>query len=159
MASLYAANVTKVRAGGSGDNYVADGYIKTVEKVWIDTYVVTANIPSTSSICIGKVPKGKKLTDVIVYLPVLSGVGTIGTVSLDTAATTSTSPWGGYLVIGGAISNITTLASISTVRLNQTKVFDEMPVDVDLFITIETVALVGGTTITAGTIKTIVKYT
>ena len=159
MASLYADNVTKVRAGGSGDNIVADGFIKTVEKVWIDTYTVSAALPSTSSLCIGKIPKGKKLTDVIVYLPVLSAAGTTGTVSLDTAATTSTSPWGGYLVIGGAISTITSLASISTVRLNHTKVFAEMPEDVELFITIETVALVGGTTITAGTIKSIIKYT
>ena len=159
MASLYADNVTKVRAGGSGDNIVADGFIKTVEKVWIDTYTVSAALPSTSSLCIGKIPKGKKLTDVIVYLPVLSAAGTTGTVSLDTAATTSTSPWGGYLVIGGAISTITSLASISTVRLSHTKVFEEMPTDVELFITIETVALVGGTTVTGGTIKSIIKYT
>ena len=32
-----AANVAKYNAGGSGDNIIADGYIKTVEKVWIDS--------------------------------------------------------------------------------------------------------------------------
>ena len=142
MASLYADNVTKVRAGGSGDNIVADGFIKTVEKVWIDTYTASAVIPSTSSLCIGKIPKGKKLTDVIVHLPVLSG-----------AATTSVTSWGGALVAQGGVSGVDT-ATISTVRLGQTKAFAEMPEDVELFIMINP-----ATTITAGTIKTIIKYT
>jgi hypothetical protein len=153
MASLYADNVTKVRAGGSGDNIVADGFIKTVEKVWIDTYTVSAAIPSTSSLCIGKIPKGKKLTDVIVHLPVLSGAATTSTVYLDTAATTSVAPWGGALVAQGGVSGVDT-ATISTVKLGQTKAFAEMPDDVELFIMINP-----ATTITAGTIKTIVKYT
>ncbi|MFA5340454.1 MAG: hypothetical protein WC332_01635 [Clostridia bacterium] len=153
MASLYADNVTKVRAGGSGDNYVADGFIKTVEKVWIDTYTVAAAIPSTSSLCIGKIPKGKKLTDVIVYLPVLSAAATTSTVYLDTAATTSVAPWGGALEPAGQSEAIAT-ATISTVRLGQTKAFAEMPEDVELFIMINP-----ATTITAGTIKTIIKYT
>ena len=154
MASLYADNVTKVRAGGSGDNYVADGFIKTVEKVWIDTYTVAAAIPSTSSLCIGKIPKGKKLTDVIVYLPVLSGVGTTSTVYLDTAATSSVSAWGGALEPIGSGAYTVATATISTVHLGQTKIFDEMPADVDLYIMITP-----ATTITAGVIKTIVKYT
>ncbi len=154
MASLYADNVTKVRAGGSGDNIVADGLIKTVEKVWIDTYTVNAAIPSTSSLCIGKIPKGKKLTDVIVYLPVLSAAATTSTVYLDTAATTSVSTWGGALEALGSGAYTIATATISTVRLGQTKAFAEMPDDVDLYITINP-----ATTITAGTIKTIVKYT
>jgi hypothetical protein len=155
MASLYADNVTKVRAGGSGDNYVSDGYIKTVEKVWIDTYTVSAVIPTTSSLCIGKIPKGKKLTGVIVHLPVLNAAATNGTVYLDTAATTSTSSWGGALVAGdGAITTITSLATVSTVYLGQTKAFDEMPDDVELFIMINPAS-----TVTAGTIKSIIKYT
>ena len=154
MASLYADNVTKVRAGGSGDNIVSDAYIKTVEKVWIDNYTVAAAIPSTSSLCIGKVPKGKKLTDVIVYLPVLSGAATTSVIYLDTAATTSVTSWGGALIFAGASGTAVPTATISTVRLGQTKAFAEMPDDVELFITIDP-----ATTITAGTIKTIVKYT
>jgi hypothetical protein len=154
MASLYADNVTKVRAGGSGDNIVADGFIKTVEKVWIDTYTVSAAIPSTSSLCIGKIPKGKKLTDVIVYLPVLSAAATTSTVYLGTAATTSTSTWGGALEPIGSGAYTVATATISTVHLGQTKVFEGMPDDVELFITI-----VPATTITAGTIKSIIKWT
>jgi len=157
MATLKAANVTKYDAGGSGDNIIADGYIKTVEKVWIDSYVVAAAIPSTSSILIGKVPKGKKLTDVIVYLPVLSGVATTSTVYLDTVATTSVAPWGGTMQavgLSGAASSAIATASIGTVRLGATKALVEMTVDTDLYIMIDP-----ATTITGGTIKTIVKYT
>jgi hypothetical protein len=155
MATLKAVNVTKYDAGGSGDNIIADGFIKTVEKVWIDTYTTgTTTIATTSSILIGKVPKGKKLTDVIVYLPVLSGAATTSTVYLDTAATTSVTPWGGALQALGTGDNAVATATISTVRLGQTKAFAEMPADVDLYIMINP-----ATTITAGTIKTIVKYT
>ena len=154
MASLYADNVTKVRAGGSGDNIVADGFIKTVEKVWIDTYTCSAVIASTSSICIGKIPKGKKLVDVVVYLPVLSAAATTSTVYLDTGATTSVSTWGGALEAVGSGSYAAATATISTLRLGATKVFAEMPEDVELFITINP-----ATTITAGTIKSIIKWT
>lgn len=152
MASLYADNVTKVRAGGSGDNIVSDGYIKTVEKVWIDTYTVSAAIPTTSSICIGKIPKGKKLTEIQVYLPVLSAAATTSTIWLDTAATTSVASWGGALEVAG-ITAIAT-ATIGSLSLGQSKVFAEMPDDVELFIMINP-----ATTITGGTIKTIIKYT
>lgn len=153
MATLKAVNVTKYDAGGSGDNVIADGFIKTVEKVWIDTYVVAAVIPTTSSLCIGKIPKGKKLTDVIVHLPVLNAAATTGTVYLDTAATTSVDTWGGALVANGAITTINSLATISTVSLGHTKAFAEMTVDTNLFIMINPAS-----TVTAGTIKTIVKY-
>ena len=36
------ANLTKYDNGGTGDNIIPDGYIKTVEKVWIDTYTYSA---------------------------------------------------------------------------------------------------------------------
>ena len=154
MATVYSTNLTKYRAGGSGDNYIPDGYIKTVEKVWIDTYTVSGAIATTTSIAIGKVPKGKKLTDVIVHLPVLSAAGTTSTVSLDTGATTTVASWGGVLLAGGAYSVITDTSTNSTVRLGPTKAFAEMPADVDLYIMINP-----ATIITAGTIKTIIKYT
>ena len=154
MATLKAANVTKYDAGGSGDNIIADGFIKTVEKIWIDTYVVAAAIPTTSSLLIARIPKGKKLTDVIVYLPVLSAAATTSTVYLDTAATTSVAPWGGALQPLGTGDTAVATATISTVRLGQTKAFTEMPDDVGLYLMISP-----ATTITAGTIKTIVKYT
>ncbi len=153
MATLKADNVTKYDAGGSGDNYIADGYIKTVEKIWIDSYTVAAAIPSTTSILIGKIPKGKKLTDVIVHLPVLSGIATTTTIYLDTAATTSVSSWGGALQNAGTGAVAVATATISTVYLGGTKALQEMPADVDLYI-----MLTPATSITAGTIRTIIKY-
>jgi hypothetical protein len=76
-----AANVTKVVAGGSGDNVVSDGLIKTVEKVWTDTYAVSAAITSAANISIAKLTKGKKLTSVLVSIPAL-GTVTSATIQL-----------------------------------------------------------------------------
>ena len=154
MATLKAANITKYDAGGSGDNIIADGFIKTVEKVWIDSYVVAAAIPTTSSIKIGTIPKGKKLTDVIVHLPVLSAASTTSTVYLDTAATTSVTPWGGALQPLGTGAYTVATDVIGTVRLGQTKALQEMTVDTDLYIMINP-----ANTITGGIIRTIIKYT
>jgi hypothetical protein len=157
MAVVKAANVTKWEAGGSGDNIIADGYIKTVEKVWIDTYTVAAAIPSTTSILIGKVPKGKKLTDVIVFLPVLSGAATQTTVNCSTTILGACGTTGtlGYLGVGantGATGPYT--ATHSVVRLQPTAALTEMSADSDIYIMVDP-----ATTITGGTIRSIVKYT
>jgi hypothetical protein len=153
MATVKAANVTKYEAGG-GDNTIADGFIKTVEKVWIDTYSLAAVIPTTTSILIGKIPAGKKLTDLKVYIPVISGVATTSTCYLDTAATTSVSSWGGALMPLGSGSYAFASATESVLRLGTTKALQEMPVDVDLYLMIAP-----ATTITGGTLRTIIKYT
>lgn len=162
MAIVKAANVTKYTATGSegsGDNYIPDGYIKSVEKVWIDTYTCAAALPSTTSIHIGKVPKGKKITDVIVYLPVLSGAATTGTVNCTTtivgAGTVGTL---GYLVVNGLGVQAANLATVTTLRLNHTGALQEVTADSDVYIVIDANAGVG-TTITAGTIRSIIKYT
>ena len=158
MAIVKGANVTKYEAGG-GDNTISDGFIKTVEKVWIDTYSVGAAIPSTTSILIGKVPAGKKLTDVIVYLPVLSGVATTGTVNCTTsivgAGTIGTL---GFLVVNGLGVQAANLATVTTLRLNATGALQELTADSDIYIVIDANAGVGTTT-TAGTIRSIIKYT
>lgn len=75
----YATNVTKLDAGGSGNNVIADGYIKTVEKVWLDTYVYSsaATIGSTMTIEIAQIPQGKKITGIeIIGLEALSATST-----------------------------------------------------------------------------------
>ncbi len=160
MAIVKAANVTKYEAGGSGDNIVADGYIKTVEKVWLDTYSVSAAIPTTTSILIGKVPKGKKLTNVIVYLPVLSGVATTGFCQLSTTSVHNLGTVGtlGKMTSGGAAYVINSLATESTVMLAPTGFLTEMPADADIYLMIDANSG-AGTTTTGGTIRTIVKYT
>lgn len=86
--SFYSANVTSYDAGGSGDNVVKDGLIKSVEKIWTDTYVIGADGDMTTivSISIAKVPAWKKVTDVIVMMPAIGTVSTTYTLSLHLAS-------------------------------------------------------------------------
>ena len=80
MASVQAANVTKFNAGGSGDDVIADGYIKTVEKVWIDSYTF-AFTDTNSTIDIAVLPENKKITSIDVE--VISSISqTSGTISI-----------------------------------------------------------------------------
>jgi len=157
MAIVKGANVTKYDAGGSGDNVIADGFIKTVEKVWIDTYSVTAAIPTTTSIAIAKVPKGKKLTDVIVYLPVLGGASaSLCTVNCGTAATNDITTVGtlGLLLLGGRSGQTFSIATATTLALGPTGALVELGVDSTIYIQLGL-----PTTITGCTIRTIVKWT
>jgi len=156
-----AANVTKVEAGGSGDNYVADGLIKTVEKVWTDSYVLAAVTTTLSAIKIAKIPKGKKITDIIVHLPAV-GTVTNGTISLTTTLPETTGTTGTLGLVHGAtgnpdaVLNPTTLdlTIAQTVRLNPANALTEMTADSDIHLMF-TIA----TTLTGGTIRSIVKYT
>ena len=77
--STTAANATKFFAGGSGDNIIADGYIKTVEKVWIDSYTI-AFTNTLTAIVIADLPENKKITsvDINIYTTVSQTSGTIG---------------------------------------------------------------------------------
>ena len=67
MTTYKAANVTKYDAGGSGDNIIADGYIKTVEKVWLDSFVNTTAMTTADTLTIASIPPNKKITGVEVY--------------------------------------------------------------------------------------------
>ena len=159
MATVKAANVTKYDAGGSGDNIISDGYIKTVEKVWIDTYTVTGAIASTTSILIGKISAGKKLTDVIVYVPVLGAAGaSIGTINCSTTVIGNAGTVGtlGYLVVNGLGDYVFSQATAATVRLGPTGALQAVTADTNIYIQITAVA---ATSITGGTIRSIVKYT
>lgn len=72
MTAYYGANASLLVSGGSGSTYIPDGYIRTVEKIWLDYYTYTAaTIPSSSdTILIGYIPANKKITGCEVYLPV-----------------------------------------------------------------------------------------
>ena len=75
-----ATNVTKYDAGGTGDNIIADGFIKSVEKIWMDTYVFAAAIPSNATVDIAVLPANKKITSIRVLFPSLStGAASTGT--------------------------------------------------------------------------------
>ena len=77
--SVKASNVTKYNAGGSGDNIIADGYIKTVEKVWIDSYTI-AFTGTNDTIHIAKLSENRKITsiDIEIITSVSQTSGTIG---------------------------------------------------------------------------------
>jgi hypothetical protein len=158
MAVVKAANVTKYTASGSegsGDNYIPDGYIKSVEKVWIDSYAFTSALSTLTSIHIGKVPKGKKLTDVIVYFPALIDAGTTQTISLGTAVVTAGGTVGTLgLMVDGIGSTAIQTASAGCAKMSPTGALQELSADSDIYIIFN-----AATTVTAGTIRSIIKYT
>jgi hypothetical protein len=165
MATLKAANVTKYDAGGSGDNCIADGLIKSVEKVWIDSYTLAAAgaLGSDDSICLGLVPKGKKITEVVVYLPILNPSATTCTVFICTAATflmTSANCYLGALQADGVAGGtaVVSTAAKQTLRMTGDKLMSEPNKDVYLYAKV--VMTGGGDSIsTAATIRSIIKYT
>ena len=163
MSTLNATNVTKYDAGGSGDNYIDDGYIKTVEKVWIDTYTNTTNaITSADTILIGYVPKNKKITDVIVHMPALAeGKSSLGTLCIGSAATilqTAANTYLGALVPDRMATTTWDFATAWTLRLAPAKVATVTDKRVGLYLKVLP-ANVLDTSETAATIRTIIKYT
>lgn len=78
--AVQAGNLTKYNAGGSGDNIIADGYIKTVEKVWIDSYTF-AQTGTNTTIQIAKLDDNKKITSIVIEL-YSSITQTSGTISV-----------------------------------------------------------------------------
>lgn len=156
MTTRYSANVTKLRAGGSGDNYIADGYIKTVEKVWIDTYALASVIATLDTLVIAQIAPGKKITDVIVFFPAITptsstiNVGTVSDVDkfIDDAA-----------VVRAAGVTAVAPTAVESVRMDN--------LDGALYVTtgstltdiILSIGIAATTAPTVGTITTIVKYT
>ena len=165
MATVKSTNVTKYDAGGSGDNVISDGLIKSVEKVWIDDYTFAAAtaINSNDSIAIGWVPKGKKITSIVVYLPILNPSATTCTVFLDSGATMLMTAGSTYLgamqadgVAGGTAAVST--AAIQTLRMTGDKTATE--VAKDMYIYAKVVMTGGGASIsTAATIRSVIRYT
>ena len=93
--------VTKWDAGGSGDNIVPDGFIKTVEKVWLDTYVYSSASTIGSGLVIecAVIPQGKKITGIEVY-----GIGALSATSTNTISI-GTKMMG--FVAGGTVGTVT----------------------------------------------------
>ena len=159
MATLKAANVTKHDAGGSGDNYIADGYIKSVEKVWIDSYSLTPIVGTDNTINIAVLPDNKKV------------------VGIDVVLSSTTSQTTGTIQIGhsgdldafftGAVSHNTTVSCISLPNRGLVQTvgggwilpnFNSMPHVTDGTTGTITIRL-NGWTCTSATIKSIVRYT
>lgn len=152
------ANLTKVDAGGSGDNIVSDGYIKTVEKVWIDTYTYSAanTIGTGLVIEVASIPAGKKITGIEVYgIQSLSATST-NAVSIGTKIASGTT----HATLFLAATTFGAAALFGALAVAPLKAVSNIPYE-----------LTGGTnriflqftaanpSVTAGTITTIVRYT
>lgn len=158
MTAFKAANVTKYDAPG-GDNVVADGYIKTVEKIWMDSFAFTAVITTADTIDIAYIPPNKKITSVDVYLDFVMAptnttiqVGIPGSTSyfIESAGTVGLSAVGalvGTKCISSATNRAGKLAG-GYVTTGSTTTAIRMQLGVTAM-----------TSPTAGTIRTIVRYT
>jgi hypothetical protein len=146
-----ATNVTKYKAGGSGDNIIPDGYIKTVEKVWLDSYAFTTGIPSNTDLDIAIIPANKKITDVRLSFPSLS----------TGAAATGTTISIGTRIISTGVTNSTVFlsageASTGVVGLAATQGFQTVTsAETAIYLRFGRIA----TTTTNSTIRSIVRYT
>ena len=153
MTAFKGANATKYEAGGSGDNYISDGYIKSVEKVWLDSFTFSDVLTTADTVVIAKIPANKKITAVEVYFPSLTPtnatiqVGITGDADKFITAhpvATSLTEVGALVAINKAVMN--NPDGMSYVTTGAT----------DILFNLATVAI---TAPTAGTITTIVKYT
>jgi len=152
MTAFKGANATKVAAGGSGDNYIADGYIKTVEKIWTDSFAFTAVLTTADTIVIATIPAGKKIMGVEVYFPAITP--TTSTILVGIAADTDKfidSP------VVGAVGASGALAGLEKVSMNNADGFQYVTTaETDILLRIGVTAI---TAPTAGTITTKVLYT
>jgi hypothetical protein len=153
-----AANVTKVDAGGAGDNIVADGFIKTVEKVWIDSYTYSSSntIGVGTTIECAILPKGKKVTGVDVY-----GINSLSATSTNAVSiglqyfggVTNATLFLGATTFGTAVYNALVLSKLSAISNIGTEITGDGPARVYLNFT------GANPSVTAGTITTVVRYT
>lgn len=158
--------VTKYQAGGSGDNIVPDGYIKTVEKVWIDSYTIAFTNTNTT-IDIAVLDANKKITGVVaeIYTTVTQTSGTVSIgFSTDSAVDTILAP---YTIT----HNLTrTSLALPGVGLLNSANYTGVGLTIAYAVLAGFQLVTGGTqvtvslklnnwTMTTGTVKTIVRYT
>jgi len=153
MAEFKGANKTKYDLGGTGDNIIPDGYIKTVEKVWMDSFTFSAVLTTADTVCIATIPANKKITGVDVYFPSLTPTAatiTVGTVGDSDKFISSTR-------VSSSTTETGALAAINKVSMNNPDGFQFVTTAAtDVYLALDTVAI---TAPTAGTITTVVKYT
>lgn len=152
-----AVNVTKHDAGGSGDNVIPDGFIKTVEKVWLDYYSwsSSATIGIGTTVEIAKIPVGKKIAGIEIYGLNAASISATSTNAVSIGARFGT----------GAVTNATQFLGATTLG---TATFDNFPIVARSGINVE---VTGSThtiylyftganpSITGGTLYTKVRYT
>jgi hypothetical protein len=157
------ANVTKYDAGGSGDNYVADGYIKCVQKIWADSYTFDMTGTNTT-IDIATLPANKKIMGVVAVIE--SSISqTSGTISIgfnsDSAVDTLMKPVtvthnltisSIALPAGGILGAVVALTQANSIQLTG---FQKVTSGTQTTVAVK----LNNWTMTTGTMKTIVYYT
>ena len=170
-----ATNVTLYNAGGSGDNMISDGYIRAVEKIWLDSYVWTASaglLGTSDTVCIGVIPANKKIVGCEVFYPatyapatalinVSTAAGTSGTLAtllISAGAISITAPTMGTVVYGKlTMNNQATMGFVTTQStLSVSGGAAVILANTYIYLSVLTTAL---TAPTAGTITTIIRYT
>lgn len=169
--STSSANATKYYAGGSGDNYIGDGYIRAVEKIWMDSYTI-AFTNTLTTIQIAEIPENKKITRIDIEIATTASQ-TNGTISVgyayDTTNILSTTGVSDFL----APVTITHNATRTSISLPGGSIPGGTSTSATVALTVVNAGfqgVTGGTqstiaiklnnwTMTSGTIKTIVRYT
>lgn len=155
-----ATNVTKYDLGGSGDNCIPDGFIKSVEKVWLDiyTYSSSATIGTGMVIDIAKIPAGKKITGIEI-------IG-IGGTTLSATSTNAISIGARYGTT--AITNATQFLAATTfgTLVPSITIYDPLQANVNINVEVtgstHTIFLhftAASPSVTGGTLATKVRYT
>ena len=153
---------TKYQAGGSGDDIVPDGYIKTVEKVWLDSYTIAFTNTNTT-IDIAVVPGNKKITSIDVYI-YTTAAQTSGTVSIGFSTDAAIDSFLAPTTLTHNLT-VTTISlwgkGVSTQNLTSAEQFGKLTgFQLVTAGTQTTISLkLNNWTMTTGTIKTIVRYT
>jgi hypothetical protein len=153
MVAYKGVNSTKFDAPG-GDNIIPDGYIKAVEKVWIDYFTMSTNMSTADTLQIATIPANKKITGVEVYFDALTP--TSASINVGTASDPDKFIDDGPLaaITGAAV----TKSSLQVVSMNNEDGFAYVTTeetDILLSIGITAITATSGT----GSIKTIVRYT
>ncbi len=172
MSNTRAANATKYVSGGSGDNIIADGYIRTVEKVWIDSYTIGFTNTNTT-IEIAYIPENKKITSIVCEI-LTTASQTSGTISIGYSvdATDDLAPTGvsnfmapftltnsltrsTIILPGGLLNSVNYTGSGLTIVPMAFNGFQAVTSGTQTTIAVK----LNNWTATSGTIKTIVRYT
>lgn len=159
-------NVTKFNAGGSGDNIIANGQIRTIEKVWLDNYTLTGNITLTNTtISIANIPEGATVTDIHAVIST-SVSQTNGTIGLGWASDADGASWGS-IMSETDVSHNRTVTTISlhggideNLHLAGNNAIKIAGVQSTASGTKNTIAIkLNNWTMSTGTLKTLVRYT
>lgn len=159
MPTVKAVNVTKYDAGGSGDNIVEDGYIKTVEKVWIDTYTYSSakTIGANLALVIAEIPESKKITGISVNV---AGMDTVTTSTLtiglmNTAGVTNSTIFQAAVRCGGSTELAAGSGKVTWINASSANLPYVCTGGTNKVI----VTFLASSDVTSGTIYSVVRYT